>query len=93
MKFQETIMNDEQIVAAKAEAERLSYKSSYEKEKFLLSEQAKITWDIACKVGINEVVQWIRKTYLDPLSKQAGLIQIRNLEADLKFKLKEWEVE
>ena len=43
------------------------------------------------QAGIREVVGWLQKAYIIPLTEQAGLIQVKNLEADLEIKCKEWE--
>ncbi len=54
--------------------------------------------DLACgkrtawlnyRAGVKEVIDWLQKTYIIPLTKQAGLIQVRDLEADLKIKFEE----
>uniref|UniRef100_A0A6H1ZKI9 Uncharacterized protein n=1 Tax=viral metagenome TaxID=1070528 RepID=A0A6H1ZKI9_9ZZZZ len=46
--------------------------------------------EVSFKAGMKEVAEWIEQAYIYPLTKQAGLIQVRDLEVDLKFKRKEW---
>lgn len=42
------------------------------------------------QVGMKKVVGYIETTYIAPLTQNGGLVQIRDLEADLKIKSKEW---
>jgi len=46
--------------------------------------------EISYKAGMLKVVEWVKRTYIRPLTKTAGLIQVRNLEVDLEAKLKDW---
>ena len=77
----EDFVNEER----KAQAE-ISFK---EGEKLSLEKQG-LAYLEGKQSGIKEVVEWIKRTYICPLTKTAGLIQVRNLEVDLEAKLKDW---
>jgi len=98
--WKDTVMSLEELALIKLEYVQEAGETRPDVRAYVFAvrdKQAEISFSKGEQQGIDkgrkEVVKWLQETYIVPSSKQAGLIQVRNLEADLNLKLKEWEIE
>jgi len=59
----------------------------------LVRKQAEITWDIAFKAGINEVVKWMESYYSGLLDHSSGINKYLIPRKEREAKLKDWGLE